>query len=105
MVAKLSLKKVEKTGNFSFELGGIQAVAQRAGVSIATVSRVLNGINTKSGLETSARVRQAAEDLGYRPAHAGRALRMRLARRQASRMRRNVILWRGFSSQRSMSAR
>ncbi|MCB8883863.1 LacI family DNA-binding transcriptional regulator [Acidisoma cellulosilytica] len=59
---------------------GIQAVAARAGVSIATVSRVLNGISTKAGVETSARVRQAAEELGYRPAHAGRALRMRQTR-------------------------
>jgi LacI family transcriptional regulator len=59
---------------------GIQAVAARAGVSIATVSRVLNGINTKAGVETQARVRQAAEELGYRPAHAGKTLRMRQTR-------------------------
>jgi LacI family transcriptional regulator len=56
---------------------GIQAVAQRAGVSIATVSRVLNGIKSKANEETEARVRAAADELGYRPAHAGRALRMR----------------------------
>ncbi len=59
---------------------GIQAVAARAGVSIATVSRVLNGISTKAGAETQARVREAAEELGYRPIHAGRALRMRQTR-------------------------
>ncbi|WP_428391054.1 LacI family DNA-binding transcriptional regulator [Lichenicoccus sp.] len=56
---------------------GIQDVAQRSGVSIATVSRVLNGIKAKATEETEARVRKAADDLGYRPAHAGRALRMR----------------------------
>ena len=56
---------------------GIQAVAQRAGVSIATVSRVLNGIKSKANEETEARVRAAADELDYRPAHAGRALRMR----------------------------
>jgi LacI family transcriptional regulator len=56
---------------------GIQDVAQRAGVSIATVSRVLNGIKAKANEKTEARVRQAAGELGYRPAHAGRALRMR----------------------------
>ncbi len=56
---------------------GIQAVAQQAGVSIATVSRVLNGIKSKANEETEARVRAAADELGYRPAHAGRALRMR----------------------------
>ena len=59
---------------------GIQAVAERAGVSIATVSRVLNGINTKANEETRARVRAAAEALGYRAAHVGRALRMRQTR-------------------------
>lgn len=56
---------------------GIQAVAERAGVSIATVSRVLNGIKSKANEETEARVRLAADELGYRPAHAGRALRLR----------------------------
>jgi LacI family transcriptional regulator len=56
---------------------GIQTVAQRAGVSIATVSRVLNGVKSKANEETELRVRAAADALGYRPAHAGRALRMR----------------------------
>jgi len=55
---------------------GIQTVADRAGVSIATVSRVLNGIKSRANEETEARVRKAADELGYRPAHAGRALRM-----------------------------
>ena len=57
--------------------GGIQAVADHAGVSIATVSRVLNGIKSKANETTEARVRLAADHLGYRPAHAGRALRLR----------------------------
>ncbi|WP_419760353.1 LacI family DNA-binding transcriptional regulator [Acidisoma sp.] len=56
---------------------GIEAVAQRAGVSTATVSRVLNGIKLKANGETEARVRAAADELDYRPAHAGRALRTR----------------------------
>jgi LacI family transcriptional regulator len=56
---------------------GIRAVAERAQVSVATVSRVLNGIKFKANEETEARVRRAADDLGYRPAHAGRALRLR----------------------------
>jgi LacI family transcriptional regulator len=55
---------------------GIQDVAHRAGVSIATVSRVLNGIKAKANETTEMRVRKAAGELGYRPAHAGRALRM-----------------------------
>ena len=56
---------------------GIRAVAERAGVSVATVSSVLNGIKFKANEETEARVRWAADELGYRPAHAGRALRLR----------------------------
>ena len=53
----------------------ITEVADAAGVSIATVSRVLNGIGNKASVETEARVRRAAETLGYRPLNAGRALR------------------------------
>ena len=53
----------------------ITEVADAAGVSIATVSRVLNGIGNKASVETEARVRRAAEALGYRPLKAGRALR------------------------------
>ena len=53
----------------------ISAVAERAGVSIATVSRVVNGVAKKASAETVARVQKAVEDLGYRPTGAGRALR------------------------------
>ena len=50
-------------------------VAKRAGVSIATISRVLN--NEASGVsdETRSRVRLVIEELQYRPNHIGRALR------------------------------
>ncbi len=57
----------------------IQDVAARANVSIATVSRVLNGIKKANGA-TGDRVRDAARSLGYRPAHTGRALRLRQTR-------------------------
>lgn len=53
----------------------ISAVAARAGVSIATVSRVINGVANKASAETTARVREAVEALGYRPMGAGRSLR------------------------------
>jgi len=53
----------------------IQAVADRAGVSVATVSRVLNGIEARYSQETSRKVHAAIEALGYRPASAGRTLR------------------------------
>lgn len=52
----------------------IKDVAHRAGVSSATVSRVLNGTATVSP-EMEARVRQAIEELGYRPNRLARSLR------------------------------
>jgi LacI family transcriptional regulator len=43
-------------------------VAHRAGVSVGTVSHVLNGrVAARIAPETQARVRQAAEEMGYRP--------------------------------------
>jgi DNA-binding LacI/PurR family transcriptional regulator len=45
---------------------GLQAVAERAGVSPATVSRVLNGLDVVKG-STRARVIKAAADLKYHP--------------------------------------
>ncbi|MBL4919188.1 LacI family DNA-binding transcriptional regulator [Szabonella alba] len=53
----------------------IDDVARRAGVSIATVSRVTNGVAGKVSARTRDRVLMAAEMLGYRPASAGSALR------------------------------
>jgi LacI family transcriptional regulator len=51
----------------------IYAVAERAGVSIATVSRVQRGIGPVS-TEMRERVEQAIEELGYSPSPTGRAL-------------------------------
>jgi LacI family transcriptional regulator len=51
----------------------IQQVAERAGVSIATVSRVANGTGQVSAA-TRERVAVAIEELGFRPSHFGRAL-------------------------------
>jgi LacI family transcriptional regulator len=53
----------------------IGSVAKRAGVSIATVSRVMNSVSNKASQDTIDRVRQAVLELGYRPVGAGRALR------------------------------
>ncbi len=52
-------------------------VAERAGVSPSTVSYVLNQSETqiRISMETTERVLQAAQDLGYRPHPAARALR------------------------------
>lgn len=56
----------------------IKDVAKRAGVSTATVSRVLSGRPSPIPIskETEERVLRAAEDLGYQPHPIARALRM-----------------------------
>src|ERR1700754_2273775 len=51
----------------------IYAVAERAGVSIATLSRVQRGVGPVS-TETRERVEQAIDELGYSPDPTGRAL-------------------------------
>jgi DNA-binding LacI/PurR family transcriptional regulator len=53
----------------------LRDVAEAAGVSVATASRVLNGITGKATAETVARVQQAAMRLAYRPLAAARDLR------------------------------
>ncbi|MCL6547502.1 MAG: LacI family transcriptional regulator [Alicyclobacillus sp.] len=53
----------------------IQEVAQRAGVSTATVSRVLNNSGLVSE-DTRRRVLSVVEELNYRPNSAGRSLRI-----------------------------
>ena len=57
----------------------IRDVSVRAGVSIATVSRVLAGIGNPKP-ETTAAVRDAVAELGYRPSGVARSLRMRRTR-------------------------
>lgn len=54
----------------------VEDVARAAGVSTATVSRVLNGTGAVSP-KTAARVRAAVEDLGYTPNFNARALAAR----------------------------
>src|SRR5690625_6693244 len=50
-------------------------VAARAGVSTATVSRVLNGTKVRADLEAA--VHQAIDELGYVPDRTARSLRRR----------------------------
>lgn len=57
----------------------LRAVAAAAGVSTATASRVLNGIEGKATAETVRRVREAAARLAYRPLAAARELRRGVA--------------------------
>lgn len=53
----------------------IRDVAKRAGVSIASVSRVVNGDATHVSAKTRSIVQQAVEELDYRPNRIGQALR------------------------------
>ncbi|MEV6640687.1 LacI family DNA-binding transcriptional regulator [Amycolatopsis sp. NPDC051371] len=56
-------------------------VAARAGVSTATVSMVLNGVNsTRISPQTQQRVRDAAEAVGYKPNSVARSLRTQQTR-------------------------
>lgn len=57
----------------------IRTVAERAGCSIATVSRVING-SARTSAEVEARVRAAVEELGFRPSEIGRSLKTLRAR-------------------------
>jgi len=60
----------------------IAAVAERAGVSIASVSRVLNG-SARVRPDTAERVRKAAKELGYTPNYAAKSLKVRRTRQIA----------------------
>lgn len=55
----------------------LATVAARAGVSVSTVSRIVNGNTGRASAETVARVREAIDAVGYRPNPVGRALRRR----------------------------
>jgi LacI family transcriptional regulator len=58
----------------------IASVARQAGVSIATVSRVVNDVPNKVSAATIAKVKEAIAAQNYRPLRAGIALRTRKAR-------------------------
>ena len=64
----------QETVYFPLDSMDILAVARRAGVSTATVSRVLNGTK-RVNAETAQRVRTAIEELNYIPNNHARSLR------------------------------
>ena len=53
----------------------IEDVARLAGVSVSTVSNIFNGRESRMRAETLARVRQAIDELGFRPNQAARRLK------------------------------
>ena len=63
----------------------IRDVAKRANVSHATVSRVLNNVDVPIAPETRQLVRHIADELGYRPNRAARAL--------ATGRNQSIVLW------------
>ncbi|MBU1176713.1 MAG: LacI family transcriptional regulator [Alphaproteobacteria bacterium] len=68
-------RKTRRSGAARSQRPSISMVAAKAGVSIATVSRIVNGVPNRASPETMARVRDVVEELGFRPANVGRALR------------------------------
>ena len=58
----------------------LATVAAQAGVSVATVSRIVNGETRRASAETVERVQKLVAALGYRPNHVGRTLRRRESR-------------------------
>lgn len=55
-------------------------VARRAGVSVATVSHVVNRTGKRVSAEVQARVEEAVREVGYRPNFLARALKTRVSR-------------------------
>lgn len=62
------------------EMVSLATVARAAGVSVATVSRIVNGERGRASAETVARVEETIARLGYRPNPVGRALKRRASR-------------------------
>ncbi len=58
------------------EIPTIKDVAKQAGVSVATVSRALNG-NQRVSAETRKKIQQIAKDMGYHPNLIARSVRMK----------------------------
>ena len=69
------MKKSPPPATSPAKIASIGDVAKRAGVSIATVSRIVNGKTGKASQETIARVKATIAEVGYRPTGAGQALR------------------------------
>jgi len=67
-------KKQQAVPPLSDGRGGARIIAERAGVSVMTVSRALNGAEGVSEA-TKRRIRELAEEIGYQPNSAAQSLR------------------------------
>lgn len=76
----MTARTTAKPGKIRHETASLATVARETGVSVATVSRIVNGKSGRASTETVARVAEAIERLGYRPNPIGRALRRRASR-------------------------
>src|SRR3954451_7072628 len=72
--------RMSKQRQFRQEPVSLATVAAQAGVSVATVSRIVNGETRRASAETVERVQQIVARLGYRPNSVGRTLRRRESR-------------------------
>lgn len=71
----MSLKRKTSSDN---HVPGMQDIAERCGVSRATVSRSLRGDSTQQSLETIERIKAVAREMGYDPSRSRTARRLAL---------------------------
>lgn len=77
---KTAARALAKPAKAAQAAASLTTVAREAGVSVATVSRIVNGKRGRASADTVARVEAAIDRLGYRPNPVGRALKRRASR-------------------------
>ena len=72
-------KETKRKGNYGYMVT-LKDIAEKAGVSSMTVSRVMNGKTGAVSQETSERIKKIAQEMGYVPNSSARALASRSCR-------------------------
>ena len=72
-------KETKRKGNYEYMVT-LKDIAEKAGVSSMTVSRVMNGKTGAVSQETSERIKKIAQEMGYVPNSSARALASRSSR-------------------------
>ena len=72
-------KETKRKGNYGYMVT-LKDIAEKAGVSSMTVSRVMNGKTGAVSQETSERIKKIAQEMGYVPNSSARALASRSSR-------------------------